>query len=125
MQRFYGELFGWKIDANNPVNWFEIVGGDAARIGMGATAQLSLETVPGWRNRRRRRSQNRSPSGVGVRLPVSTPRRFSEGLGCIYSVTGDFTTGLLWRLARAGLSPAGHPALLGGTGVHLFVRFEE
>jgi transposase InsO family protein len=29
------------------------------------------------------------------------------------AVTGDFTTGLLWRLARAGLSPAGRPALAG------------
>src|SRR5262244_3634368 len=31
------------------------------------------------------------------------------------TVTGDFTTGLLWRLARAGLSPAGRQPLLGGT----------
>src|SRR5215510_1657173 len=31
------------------------------------------------------------------------------------TVTGDFTTGLLWRLARTGLSPAGRQPLLGGT----------
>src|SRR5215813_7084003 len=45
-------------------------------------------------------------------LPCSTSLRLR-----LSTVTGDFTTGLLWRLARTGLSPAGRQPLLGGTRV--------
>lgn len=48
LQEFYGELFGWKIDANNPMNYGMIeasdagVGGGVGPAGPDGTAHLTI-----------------------------------------------------------------------------------
>src|SRR5215469_10069406 len=59
-----------------------------------------------------------APYGIGfrrgrVQVPYGLQLCFTSLRLRLSAVTGDFTTGLLWRLTRAGLSPAGHPDLPG------------
>src|SRR5262249_49591152 len=71
----------------------------------------SARSAPHRINFRRGRAHSR----YGLQLRFSSLRR--------PALTGRrrLTSGLLWRLARAGLTPAGRSALLGNTGVHLIV----
>src|SRR5262249_6792092 len=71
----------------------------------------SARSAPYGINFRRGRVHSR----YGLQLRFSSLRR--------PALTGRrrLTSGLLWRLARAGLPPAGRSALLGNTEVHKFV----
>ena len=68
-------------------------------------------------------SARSAPHGFGfrrgrVQLPYGLQLCSTSLRLRLSTVTGDLTTGLLWRLARAGLSPAGRQPFLGGTQRH-------
>ena len=44
LQDFYSQLFGWKIDANNPMNYGMVDGGDA---GVGGGIASAMDGGPG------------------------------------------------------------------------------
>lgn len=47
LQQFYGEIFGWKIDADNPMNYGLVdtqAGGDGINGGLGQSDQGTLVT---------------------------------------------------------------------------------
>lgn len=44
LQEFYGNLFGWKVDANNPMNYGMV---DASQAGIGGGISASMDGAPG------------------------------------------------------------------------------